>query len=263
MNALETCRKTFSWNGLLGETGMLLEAGSLLLSLKQLKAAPDGRGRPVMIIPGFLTGDWATQALQTFLNLKNFAAYGWCMGTNLARCNRTFQDRLYEQLSSIHHRHGRKVYLAGHSLGGIYAYLLALWYPELIEAVVTIGSPLNSPQNGVQPLVRQIFKWITRKSVHEVSLEFERELKTPLSIPATFICAARDRVVSLDCAAPRKPGPKSEVLILDATHCGLVSNKMVCRILADRFSTDADQWHPFRQWNPEQFLDQVTEPVLV
>jgi pimeloyl-ACP methyl ester carboxylesterase len=60
-------------------------------------------------------------------------------------CTREAGDRLEQRLETIATRRNRKVTIVGHSLGGMLARGLAARRPDLIEGIVSMGSPVLAP----------------------------------------------------------------------------------------------------------------------
>lgn len=129
--------------------GEALEIPKLLLSpMQRAVAIPRGDGQPVLVYPGYLTGDVSSIRLRRSLRASGYAAYGWGIGQNKgARAD--LLDRLGERLDAIVSRHGQPAALVGWSLGGIFARELAKQRPDLVRLVITLGSPFSgSPRDN-------------------------------------------------------------------------------------------------------------------
>jgi pimeloyl-ACP methyl ester carboxylesterase len=127
--------------------GQLIREGGALLALRTLSLLPvkaqrgdGGKGRPVMVIPGFLATDWSTVILRRTLEAAGYRAYGWGLGMNLG-ARHDLLERMEAQLARAAH-HG-PVSLVGWSLGGIYARELAKRRPDQVAKVITLGSPFS------------------------------------------------------------------------------------------------------------------------
>lgn len=123
--------------------GEALEIPKLLLSpLQRAVPIPPGQGQPVLVYPGYLTSDVSSIRLRRSLRTAGYAAYGWEIGQNKgARAD--LLERLGVRLDAVANRHGQSVVLIGWSLGGIFARELAKQRPELVRAVMTLGSPFS------------------------------------------------------------------------------------------------------------------------
>jgi pimeloyl-ACP methyl ester carboxylesterase len=62
-----------------------------------------------------------------------------------AGCTQEASDRLERRLEAIALRRNRKVTIVGHSLGGMLARGLAARRPDLVEGIVSMGSPVLAP----------------------------------------------------------------------------------------------------------------------
>lgn len=117
------------------------------LLLAQLMPAPArdvaaGRGRAVLVIPGFLANDLATIFLRRTLRAAGFRPYGWSGGMNMgARLD--LLDRLEARLEEVLRDAGGPVALIGWSLGGLYARELAKRRSGDVSAVITLGTPFS------------------------------------------------------------------------------------------------------------------------
>jgi triacylglycerol lipase len=99
---------------------------------------------PVLLVPGFMAGDTTLRAMSVFLRHHDFRTYRAQIHVNVG-CTRLAGDKLERRLEEIATRRNRKVTVVGHSLGGMLARGLASRRPDLIEGIVTMGSPVLAP----------------------------------------------------------------------------------------------------------------------
>ncbi len=125
---------------MLAEARGLFEFNSSLLFSPWLMRAPKGDGHPVLTLPGFLAGDLSMAPMRRYLKALGYDAHAWNMGRNLGGVA-SKRAALRDLVKRIHETTGRKVSIVGWSLGGVYARDLALQCPEMVRAVITLGSP--------------------------------------------------------------------------------------------------------------------------
>lgn len=113
---------------------------------------PQGDGAPVLLIPGFLAGDPSLRTMALWLRRIGYKPCRARMRVNID-CTTRAVERLEEELQALAAEHGRKVRIVGQSRGGCMARLLAARHPDLVEGIVTLGSPLLD-QFRIHPLVR-------------------------------------------------------------------------------------------------------------
>src|SRR5216117_1286876 len=77
------------------------------------RGVPRGDGRPVLLIPGFLAGDWTLRVMHSWLRRK---------------------------VTEIRKETGSRVSLVGHSRGGLLAKVYAQRRPETVEQVIALGA---------------------------------------------------------------------------------------------------------------------------
>ncbi len=139
---------------LAGETSTVLEAARLLRRVRSDRRARALRSYagshrvpahdPVLLVPGFMAGDGTLRAMSTFLRHEGFRTYRAQIRVNMG-CTREAAERLERRLESIAIRRDRKVTVVGHSLGGMLARGLAARRPDLVEGIVSLGSPVLAP----------------------------------------------------------------------------------------------------------------------
>ncbi|MFL6105713.1 MAG: esterase/lipase family protein [Marmoricola sp.] len=99
---------------------------------------------PVLLVPGFMAGDGTLAGMARMLRGAGYRTYRSHIHVN-SGCTREAADRLERRIESIVLRRGRKVSIVGHSLGGMLARGLAARRPDLVNGIVSMGSPVLAP----------------------------------------------------------------------------------------------------------------------
>ncbi len=115
---------------------------------------------PVLLIPGFMAGDYTLVGMAAMLRGAGYRTYRSRIRMNMG-CTREAADRLERLVEAIANRRGRKVSLVGHSLGGMLARALAARRPDLIGGIVSMGSPIMAP-GAVHDLLARDAELLTR-----------------------------------------------------------------------------------------------------
>jgi len=129
-----------------------VEAAALLRSsVWRGGGVPDGEGRPVLLIPGFLAGDGSLGTMTQWLRTNGYHTRRAGMRANVG-CSAEACARLEERLEGFAQESGERVAIIGQSRGGIFARHLAVRRPELVSGIVTLGSPTVN-QLSAHPVV--------------------------------------------------------------------------------------------------------------
>lgn len=112
---------------------------------------PEGDGRPVMLIPGFLAGDGSLGTLTHWLRGMGYHTRRAGIRANVD-CSEETCARLERRLEAFAEACGEPVSIIGQSRGGIFARALAVRRPDLVAGIVTLGSP-TAGQLRVHPAV--------------------------------------------------------------------------------------------------------------
>ena len=112
---------------------------------------PAGEGRAVMLIPGFLAGDGSLATMTHWLRQNGYHTRRAGIRANVG-CSEEACARLEARLEGFADHTGQKVSIVGQSRGGTFARALAVRRPDLVEGIVTLGSPTVS-QLRIHPLV--------------------------------------------------------------------------------------------------------------
>ncbi|MDB5985296.1 MAG: hypothetical protein JWR16_349 [Nevskia sp.] len=214
---------------------LLLEARALAewprfrLQTMSLHDLPRGDDHAVMIIPGFGASDATTRPLRRALTRLGYTVCGWEQGRNLGM-RPAVKNALALRLQKLHARHG-KISLIGWSLGGVFARELARHHPESVRAVYSLGSPINGRPDANNMNV--LFRIANRG--RPVALDVDGFLRRRIAppVPCIAIFSKRDGIVAWQCCM-EESAPNTENIEVHGSHFGLVCNREVLRVLAER-----------------------------
>jgi triacylglycerol lipase len=112
----------------------------------------DGRGQPVLLIPGFLASDDSLAVMTRWLRRTGHHTSKAGIRLNVG-CSGRGLAGLERRLEALVKRQGRPAVIIGQSRGGSFAKVLAQVRPDLVAGIVTLGSPTLDPL-AVHPAVR-------------------------------------------------------------------------------------------------------------
>ncbi|MGK2914762.1 MAG: esterase/lipase family protein [Porticoccaceae bacterium] len=206
-----------------------------------------GKGQPVIVIPGFLANDIIMLPMRQWLNRIGYKSHAANILWNTDCPNKT-ADTLARQVAVIHRKTGRKVMLIGHSLGGMLAKSVVQKIPELIDRVVTVGSPFRDIVKA-HPSVVGVWDYLkvgqgrlVGRNLHAscgtgyCMCDFVRHMiqPQPLTVPQFAIFSRNDGVVAWQSCAEEDPAMNTEAN--KATHIGLAFQIDSYRALAMRLA---------------------------
>jgi triacylglycerol lipase len=200
---------------------------------------PQGRGEPVLLIPGFFAGDCSIAPLGQWLARIGYRPYLSGIDWNIG-CPGRRLEQLKRRVEMIVREEARPPVVIGHSLGGLLARLLAARFPALVGHVVGLGSPLSVERAALRAEFRFALRagealWdvLTKTSPRCATAECGCALNGRSRFDAvefgySAIFSRRDEVVDWrTCVDPR--GDNHEV---SGGHCSLIVNGQVYRRLA-------------------------------
>ena len=112
---------------------------------------PERNLAPVVLVPGFMAGDGSLLLMSRHLRGVGHRTYRSTMHANVG-CSQAASEALERRVEMVATRRERKVSIVGHSLGGLLARGVAARRPDLVGAIVTLGSPLLAP-GAAHPLL--------------------------------------------------------------------------------------------------------------
>jgi triacylglycerol lipase len=232
------------FKALLGETRLLGEFLSFTFLGFFQRAALSNRRRQrrgVLLIPGFGAGDVTLRPLGARLGdlgYRIFFSGIWCN----VDCPIHTLSRLEQALRRASSKTGAKVSLIGHSLGGIYARELACRFPNLIERVILLGSPVTEPLESSNRFLTPLFEFWHRRCAGGFSTSGSEELElspVPPLPPETLIYSKTDGVVQWQSCI--ESGANVEVIEVSSSHCGLPYCPKAFRVMVERLAQSADR----------------------
>lgn len=229
---------------LLAEIRAPLEAATLLPALPSLMGAPRGDGRHVMMIPPFGAGDAFTTVLRAYLARLGYNVHKWGRPEVLAF--HRLQKIAVRRLREVADEAGAPVSLIGHSLGGIYARVVARAEPDQVRQVITVGSPFSGDLKS--NIVWPMYESVTGTRIESIPDDVMARMNDPLPMPTTAIYSRTDGVVSwFSCID--KEAPLAENIEVPGSHVGLLHNPAVFSVIADRLAQPAEVHEPFAPEN--------------
>lgn len=169
-------------------------------------------GPRLMVIPGFVANDRTTLGLQRVLAKAGYRVTGWGMGMNLGVRADTL-EKLAERVTVF--GKGGKVILVGWSLGGVFAREVAKLRPDLVDKVITMGSPFSGDPRGNN--VWRLYEWIAGHPVDKPPIQSVLAEKPP--VPTLALWSRRDGIVSVACTRG-EPGESDHQVELACSHMG-------------------------------------------
>ena len=214
------------------ELRSLLELPRLLFRFPELARQPRGNGQPVLILPGYGSGDVSTAFLKGYLRLLGYRARGWGLGRNNGNAAELL-PRILKRVASLSRRSNCKVHLIGWSFGGYLARELARERGDLIGQVVTLGTPVvGGPKYTV------FAKRFQSRGMDVEAMADAIEIRNKVSIctPVIAIYSRRDGIVAWKACIDSN-ARNVEHIEVGTTHFGFGFSAEVYKIIAQRLGS--------------------------
>lgn len=220
--------------GVLRELAAVAELPRLALAAPRLASGPTGDGEPVLVLPGFGAGDGSTALLRGYLRVLGYAAHGWGLGLNRGDVP-SLIPRVIERADGVAQREGRPVRVVGWSLGGVLGRETAREQPELVDRIVTLGTPVVG---GPKYTLAGAAYRSRGVDLDEIERQVEEREAVPIRRPITAIYSRNDGVVAWKACIDRH-SPEVEHVEVESTHAGLGFSATVYEIVGDRLARQA------------------------
>ncbi len=196
------------------------------------EGVPDGRGRPLVLVPGFMAGERSLSLLEPWLQ-----RCGWATARVPVGRNRAPAAQVADVVEAALDAQGGPVPVVAHSRGGQEARVVAVRRPDRFGLLVTLGAPLrvHTPPHALI--------WTTA-----VGLQLDARLRRRPGDPEAFRRYERDRVAPFPASVPfvtvwsRSDGfldwracldPAAHDVEVDASHFGLSCSVPAFQAVAD------------------------------
>jgi triacylglycerol lipase len=230
------------WGDHLREAGWQLQLAQLLRSpIYRGEGVPHGDGRTVVLLPGFLAGDFTLGVLSGWLSRIGYTPFGTGMRANVDCMDRAL-DRVEERVGALHDASGRRVALIGHSRGAHFAKALAHRRPDWISHVISMGAGLDEPLAVSTPIKAIVVGVGAAHRRNDPSLPAgcmtgdctcrafsDYHAPFPAEIPITSIFTPRDGCLRQGCFDV----PYARRVEVGGGHVGLAFERRVYAAIAD------------------------------
>jgi len=204
--------------------------------------AKHGNRKSVMLIPGFMAGDMSLAPLAGICRWLGHKTFFTGIRSN-SNCPRETLVHLEHHLERIHADEGR-VAIIGQSLGGVYARELAARRPELVERIITLGSPVQLSDDSASPLIMAMALQVAKlRKLEDGCLTrscpcgMKIADRIPEEVPTTVVYSKTDGVVHWNSCLDRSGAKNVENVEVMASHCGMGVNTDVLRLVAERLAS--------------------------
>jgi pimeloyl-ACP methyl ester carboxylesterase len=185
----------------------------------------------VLLIPGFLSGDWSLTVLSNWLDRLGYKPQLSGILLNV-QDSESLVAGLRHRLVKIESAAGSRVSVVGHSRGGLLAKVLSQRRPQSIEQVIALGAPLADTMDIASMTRRAVGVVRTANELaygrrYNVEGRFAHDLSLTPLVPTTSIYTRSDDVVNFrSCLRPDIPA-----ISVWGSHNGLLVNPEVYRLL--------------------------------
>ena len=183
-------------------------------------------GEPVVALPGFGFGDTAMTLLRRQLRKAGFTDLKWGLGTNNGDVPALLL-RLLDQLERFVAFHEQPVRLVGWSLGVYLAREAARERPDLVQQVITLGSPLKGgPKYTAAASAYKFLGW----DLDAIEAKVVERESVSLQTPVPHIWSKRDGVVDWRATQDIDDAMATNIEV-DCSHMAMVFDPMVSHIV--------------------------------
>ena len=200
------------------------------------RGLPRGRGRPLLVITGFLSGPRSARSLLHITSRAGWRAEAAAVGRNSGPAY-VGMAAAEADLQRLARAAAGPVTLVGHSRGGQFARVLAVRHPHLVSQVIAVGTPLRVKYPAFAPVkvpaelldrtwragaFGEVFPHLER------AVDRDRHAEFPAGVDFVSIYSRSDGIVdwrtSIETAA--------HTIEVRASHRGLINGEAGIRAIA-------------------------------
>jgi hypothetical protein len=197
------------------------------------------KSKPILLMPPYLGNDNSTIFVRKYLKSIGFKTYKWDLGVNMI--NSKSLPKLIEKLDEIYEKHQEKVSLVGWSGGGLFAKIIANRYPEKVQQLITIGSPVWGVKNMKTPIIKTL-EFVRGAKLRERNLKFIKELEEIPKVPITCIYTKTDGLIPWkNCMEAETFRDDIKNVEVFGSHCGMGANATVLLTVANALNSNLEK----------------------
>jgi triacylglycerol lipase len=203
---------------------------------------PERGLEPVVLVPGFMAGDGTLALMSRHLRGLGYRTYRSTIHANVG-CTLEASEALERRIETIALKRGRKVTVVGHSLGGLMARGIAGRRPDLVDGIVTLGSPILAP-GAAHPIL--LFELLVLTRIQRAGLgammgedctsgrcarESWAQSRVPLApgVAFTSVFSRRDGIVDWRSCLD----PQAKTVEVRTSHVGMAFDPVVLDVVTD------------------------------
>jgi triacylglycerol lipase len=224
-----------------GELRYGLELARLTADREFVRPRRQPDAPPVLLVPGFMAGDRSLAVLRGWLGRRGSPTAGSGIRFNV-NCGERAAAQVERRLCRLAERTGRRVVIVGQSRGGELARVVTVRHPDLVSAVVMLGSPVRDRLDvgpAVLNAVRSVARlgdlgvpglFSSRCAEGDCCAAYRRDLsqRLPAGVEGVAVYSRTDGIVSWQACLD----PDAEHVEVQSSHTGMSVNREVYRVLA-------------------------------
>lgn len=200
---------------------------------------------PVVLVPGFISGDLSLAMLARHLRRGGHRTFRSEIGANLG-CTDAMVERLLRRIESVAADEGSPVALVGHSRGGMIVKLAAQRRPDLVAGIVVLSAPVTgtlSVAAHVRKQLELLFRLhrrglstviardcVTGECAHRIAAELTGAF--PPGVDYLSVYSRNDAIIDWQTCLD----PAADLLEVAASHSGMPTDPGVHRIVGERLA---------------------------
>lgn len=191
------------------------------------EGVPAGRGRPLLLIPGFLANPNSCDPLSQILTRAGWDVQVADIGRNSGPAY-TSLERCTEHLFDMADKGRTPVTIVGHSRGGQYGRVLSVRHSDLVCQLITLGAPLliKYPRFAPVRVPIEVLEIGWRSGalgevdpIQEAAVDNDRFVPFPADIDFVSIYSRNDGIVDWRASLD----PAARTIEVSSSHRGLVN----------------------------------------
>jgi len=211
---------------IVSEIAGLVQLPRLALRAPKLVGLPRG-DETVVLFPGYSTNDLAQLPLRAALRALGHRPFGWGFGVNRAEVE-AMLDPVIDMVERRVNETGKPATLIGWSNGGIFARETARDRPDLVDRVITYGTPVFGG-----PKYTRGATLYPQDEVDRIADVVDARNVIPIEQPITSIYSKMDNIVDWRACIDTF-SPNVENIEVSSTHAGMLVDPDIWTIIAKR-----------------------------